>query len=31
MNAGWLKEPRLTKFRELIVLCELYKHKNQYQ
>lgn len=31
MNAGELLEPRLGKFKELLVLCEKYKHKNQYE
>lgn len=31
MNAGELQEPRLGKFMELFVLCEKYKHKNQYE
>lgn len=31
MNAGELKEPRLGMFKELLVLCEQFKHKNQYQ
>ena len=30
MNAGELKEPRLGMFKELIMLCEKNKHKNQY-
>ncbi len=30
MNAGELKEPRLAKFKELLDLCEQYKHVNQY-
>ena len=30
MNKGEMKEPRLNKFRELLELGELYKHKNQY-
>ena len=30
MNAGELKEPRLSKFRELLTLTEKYKHVNQY-
>lgn len=30
MNAGELKEPRLSLFKELLVLCEENKHKNQY-
>ena len=31
MNAGELKEPRLTLFRELLRLSEQYKRKNQYE
>lgn len=31
MNAGELAEPRLGMFKELLVLCECYKHKNQYE
>ncbi len=31
MNAGELKEPRLTMFKDLLALSEQYKHKNQYQ
>lgn len=31
INAGELKEPRLTMFKELLELSEQYKHKNQYQ
>ena len=31
MNAGELKEPRLSMFKELLELCELNKRKNQYQ
>lgn len=30
MNAGELKEPRLGIFKELLAICELYRHKNQY-
>lgn len=30
MNAGELSGPRLSKFKELLVLCEEYKRKNQY-
>ena len=30
MNAGELKEPRLTLFKELLELSEKYKRKNQY-
>lgn len=31
INAGELKEPRLTMFKELLALCEKYKHVNQYK
>ena len=31
MNANALKEPRLSKFKELLELTEVYKRKNQYQ
>ena len=31
LNAGELKEPRLTMFKELLRLSEQYKRKNQYQ
>lgn len=31
MNAGELQEPRLRKFKKLLVLAEEYKRKNQYQ
>ena len=31
MNAGELKEPRLGMFKELLLLCEKYKHFNQYK
>ena len=31
MNAGELKEPRLTLFKELLALVEDNKHKNQYE
>ena len=30
MNAGELKEPRLTMFKEMLVLSEQYKRKNQW-
>lgn len=30
MNAGELQELRLSEFKELLELCEQYKHKNQY-
>ncbi len=31
MNADALKEPRLSKFKELLELVEIFKRKNQYQ
>lgn len=31
MNAGELAEPRLGMFKELLVSCEKYRRKNQYQ
>ena len=31
MNAVELKEPRLGMFKELLELCEKYKHLNQYK
>ena len=31
MNAGEMPEDRIEKFKELLVLSELYKRKNQYQ
>ena len=31
MNAGKLQEPRLRKFKELLVLVEKYKRKNQWE
>ena len=31
MNAGEMKEPRLGMFKELLLLCEKYKHLNQYK
>lgn len=30
MNAGEMPEDRVEKFNELLVLCEQYKHINQY-
>lgn len=30
MNAGELKEPRLSLFKDLLALVEKYKRKNQY-
>lgn len=30
MNAGELQEPRLGMFKELLAMCEKYKHLNQY-
>lgn len=29
--AGEMKPERVDKFKELLALCEKYKHKNQYQ
>ena len=31
MNQGGLKEPRLSLFKELLVLCEKYRRKNQWE
>ena len=31
MNAGELKEPRLSRFQELLAICELNRRKNQYK
>lgn len=31
MNASELKEPGLGMFKELLLLCEKYKHLNQYK
>lgn len=31
MNAGKLKEPRLRMFKELLIMSEHYKRKNQYE
>lgn len=31
MNSNTLKEPRLSMFKDLLELTELYKRKNQYQ
>ena len=31
MNAGTMKPERVEKFKELLALCEQYKHKNQYE
>ena len=30
-STGLLKEDRVEKFKELLALCERYKHINQYQ
>ena len=30
VNAGTLKTDRMEKFKELLALCEQYKHKNQW-
>ena len=31
LNAGKMKEPRFSLFKELLALSEQYKRKNQYQ
>lgn len=31
LNSGRLKEDRIVKFEELLVIGETYKHVNQYQ
>lgn len=31
MNAGELKDPRLGMFKELLILSEQYRRKNQWQ
>ena len=31
LNAGKMKEERVSQFRELLSLTEQYKHKNQYE
>ena len=31
LNAGELAEPRFSMFKELLMLCEEYKHVNQYE
>ena len=31
MNAGGMPEDRAEKFEELLGLCEVYKHVNQYR
>ena len=31
MNKGVLKEPRLSRFQELLALCEMYRRKNQWE
>ena len=31
MNAEDLKEPRLSKFKEILAVCEKYRRKNQYE
>ncbi len=31
MNAGEMKDERLSKFKQLLVLIEEYKRKNQYK
>lgn len=30
MNAGEMKEPRLSRFKELLILIDQYKRKNQH-
>ena len=31
MNSDALKEPRLSKFKELLAIVEVHKRKNQYE
>jgi len=31
MNAGAMKPERMAQFKQLLELCERYKHKNQYE
>ena len=31
MNAGEMKEPRLSRFKELLALIDQHKRKNQYE
>ena len=31
LNAEKMKPERVEKFKELLALCEQYKHKNQYE
>lgn len=31
MNAGEMKEPRVSKFKELLTMTERYKHVNQWK
>ena len=31
LNGGTLKPERIALFKELMALCEQYKHKNQYE
>ncbi len=31
MNAGGMQEPRLSKFKELLELCDQYRHVNQWK
>ena len=31
MNAGEMKEPRLSQFKELLTMTEKYKHVNQWK
>ena len=30
-NSGGMKPERMAQFKQLLELCERYKHKNQYQ
>lgn len=30
-NSGEMKVERITRFEQLLEMCERYKHKNQYQ
>lgn len=30
-NSGGMKPERIAQFKQLLELCERYKHKNQYQ
>ena len=31
MNAGKMKAERIARFKQLLELCERYKHKNQWE